>query len=448
MNRLDKTALSVIFCLTVALVTVAWIGNPTELQSDLVNENFVSPLGPLILEFSYPINGSSLSENLSLEPQGILAVEVISPRRVSIIPERVIRPEETATLRLSPGLFGTNGEALRSEQSWKITIRTPRIIFKGSKPNPQEIFSVALDGSPPEQLTKSGERIYDFDAAPNGEQIVYSLVNDQGGIDLWLMGRNGQDAHRLLNCGGDRCTTPAFSPDGKRLAYTREIAPMPPDIPQGAPRPWVLDLVGDQNAPVYADPQLIGYGPSWAPAGSLFASWDGVNGGIRVIDLQSGEETLVPTESGEVGGWSPDGTQMLFTRYESVDQSFRSFIYRADFNSGDIAEFLGGGERDSAYGTPAWSPDGAHIAFSLRSSEDSPARSIWIVRSDYLGGPTIGNNPEYTHSFYSWDPWGMALVFQRMRLGENSGTEIAIYQLATGEIQVLAEGASWPQWLP
>jgi hypothetical protein len=42
----------------------------------------------------------------------------------------------------------------------------------------------------------------------------------------------------------------------------------------------------------------------------------------------------------------------------------------------------------------------------------------------------------------------MALVFQRMRLGENSGTEIAIYKLATGEIQVLAEAAGWLQWLP
>jgi len=107
----------------------------------------------------------------------------------------------------------------------------------------------------------------------------------------------------------------------------------------------VLDLESDQNAPVYADPQLIGCSPSWAPAGSLFASWDGINGGIHVIDLQSGEETLLPTESGEIGGWSPDG---------------------------------------------------AHIAFSLRYSASSPARSIWIVRPDYLGGPTIGNNTDYT----------------------------------------------------
>jgi Tol biopolymer transport system component len=178
------------------------------------------------------------------------------------------------------------------------------------------------------------------------------------------------------------------------------------------------------------------------------ASWDGANGGIRVLDLQSGEETLLPTESGEVGGWSPDGTQMLFTRYEPVDQGYRSFIYRADFTRGEVGTFLPGGENDSAYGTPTWSPDGAQIAFSLRPSEDSPARAIWIVRPDYPGGPTIGGDPDITYGFYRWDPWGTALVFQRTRLGGDSDTEIAIYRLATGKIQVLAEGGGWPQWLP
>ena len=164
MNRLDKVALSVIFCLAVVVVAVAWIGNPTQLQAELIQEDGISPLGPITLEFSQPINVTALSEKLSLEPQGVLVVEAVSPRRVSIVPDRMIRPEEPATLRISPGTFGINGESLRAELSWKTSPRAAKIIFLGSEPNPQEIFSVALDGSAPEQLTQSDGGIYDLGA--------------------------------------------------------------------------------------------------------------------------------------------------------------------------------------------------------------------------------------------------------------------------------------------
>jgi hypothetical protein len=98
-----------------AVVAVAWIGYPTELQVELIQEDGISPLGPITLEFNQPINVTALSVKLSFEPQGVLAVEAISPRRVSIVPDRVIRPEEPATLRISSGIFVINGESLRAE---------------------------------------------------------------------------------------------------------------------------------------------------------------------------------------------------------------------------------------------------------------------------------------------------------------------------------------------
>jgi hypothetical protein len=74
--------------------------------------------------------------------------------------------------------------------------------------------------------------------------------------------------------------------------------------------------------------------------------------------------------------------------------------------------------------------------------------SIWIVLPDYLGGPTIGGEPNITYGSYRWDAWGTMLVFQRTFLGGDSENEIAIYQLATGQVQVLAEDGGKPLWLP
>jgi WD40 repeat protein len=448
MNRLDKAALTVIIFLAAALLTLAWIGNPTDLQVTVIQESGTGPLGPLTLEFSQPVNAESLTGKVTLNPQGSLTVEPASPVRVNLIPDRVINPKEQVTLRLSPGVYGANGEALKKEQSWVIRIRPAQIVFLGTGTKPSEIFTVALDGSPPVQLTQTNGHVFDFDVSSDGEQIVYTLYNDQGGTDLWRMGRAGDNMQLLLDCGPDRCTTPDFSPDNKRLAYTREAVGISPDSPRGAPRPWVLNLETSENAQVYSDQQTICYGPSWSPDGRRLACWDGVNGGIRVLDLRNGADLLLPTQTGEVGGWSPDGTQMLFTDYKPVGDGYHAFIYRADFNSGEVGEFLGGGESDSAYGTPAWSPDGSQIALSLRLSEDSPARSIWIIREVHPGGPTIGNEPDYLYGFYRWDPWGTALVFQRTHLGDDPNPQIAIYRLDTGEMQVLAEHGGWPQWLP
>ena len=50
---------------------------------------------------------------------------------------------------------------------------------------------------------------------------------------------------------------PAISPNGARIAYSREAAGPGPDLPFGSPRIWVLDLQSGQNSAVYADQQII-----------------------------------------------------------------------------------------------------------------------------------------------------------------------------------------------
>ena len=52
----------------------------------------------------------------------------------------------------------------------------------------------------------------------------------------------------LLSCGPDRCTIPAISPDGRRIAYVREAIGPTPDTAYGAPRIRMLDMETKQES--------------------------------------------------------------------------------------------------------------------------------------------------------------------------------------------------------
>jgi len=70
-----------------------------------------------------------------------------------------------------------------------------------------ELWRAPLPGEPgaPEQITQTGGRVFDYSVAPDGSQIIYSQINNQSGIDLWLMGSAGGAPQLQLLCGQDRC---------------------------------------------------------------------------------------------------------------------------------------------------------------------------------------------------------------------------------------------------
>jgi Tol biopolymer transport system component len=362
-------------------------------------------------------------------------------------------PGKTYTLRLAPQHYGINGERLKEEKNWEVRLRPTQIIYLAAYPKPSELFRVGLDGGEPVQITQSNGKVADFAVDPAGERIVYSVINEQHGRNLWQMGHAGENARILLDCGPDRCSTPDFAPDGLRLTYTREPGPLGPGMPYGAPRPWMLDFTIGQTGdgvtrPVYSDQQIIGYGPTWSSDGRRLAIWDGVNGGIRVLELGSGLETFISTESGNTGSWSPDGDRLVFTRYGTVGETYHSFVFMADFKAGSEMILINGGDRDAAFGEPVWSPDGHYIAISMNPKDAKPTRSIWLVNPNTLAGTTIGGEANYAYGNYRWNPWGTAVAFQRSLLGGEYASEIGVYSLETGKTQILAASGTTPQWLP
>lgn len=281
------------------------------------------------------------------------------------------------------------------------SVRAPYIAYLSAETGGvREVWRVPASGGTPEQITNTEGRVYDFAVSADGARLVYNVVNETRGADLWLMDRDGQNARMLVNCGADLCTVPAWSPAGGRIAFSREPAGLSPGSPNGPPRAWTVDLASGQAASLYQSSQVLGYGPTWSPDGRRLAFFDGSAQSIRLLDIGTGQEMLINTLMGTVGSWSPDGESMAYNDLNLESGQPASTLSRADFAAGSLTPLATQDETFSDFGPPVWSPAGEWLAVSARTREGGPGKQIWLIKPDGSEWQPVTNDPGYTYGGY------------------------------------------------
>ena len=148
----------------------------------------------------------------------------------------------------------------------------------------------------------------------------------------------------------DPVMSPAWSPDGKRLAYVAYDH-------FGNSAVFIHDLATGQARKVVGEKGING-APAWSPDGrSLAVTLSfGVNPDIYVIDLDSGSRRKL-TDSSAIdtdAAWSPDGSQIAFTS----DRGGQPQVYVVSSQGGSAQRVSFDGKQNLR---PRFSPDGKSL---------------------------------------------------------------------------------------
>ena len=235
----------------------------------------------------------------------------------------------------------------------------------------------------------------------------------------------GSGALRRLTATPDHEFSPAWSPDGKRIAFARNLGGSEHDV-------FVMNA-GGTDVRQLTDSPGPDEQPRWLPDGRLaFRSVrDGI-GSIYVVDPDAPERgakrLLEETSSAD---WAPSGTAIAF----AATHAFGFDVWLTD-PDGKERWNLTPTFHEDAY-SPEWSPDGTRLAYVT-------AAGIYVMKPDGTGRRRVVSAPhELT---LAWSPNGRSLAWAG-RLG-NGG--IYVTRIADGATRRLTRGG-WdlaPDWGP
>lgn len=271
-------------------------------------------------------------------------------------------------------------------------------------------------------------------------RIAFSVVGEDQEQDLYVVDSDGENLRRLTRF-EDLSLSPAWSPDGRRLAYI--------SYRSGTPALYERDLETGEDRVIEPGREGQPITPAYGPNGDVlaFALVGGGRSGIFSYDvsrdcclthLTGGRwEDLSPT-------YSPDGGRMAFNSNRLGTATPQIYVMPARGGEPElISPYVYG---DGGYFTsPDWSPTGDQVAFHGRIErgryhilvadvEDRGSRVVQLT--------SVGNNEDP-----SWAPDGRHLVF----VGERSyGYGLFVVDTATGRIRTLLSGmrVRVPAWSP
>jgi Tol biopolymer transport system component len=193
-----------------------------------------------------------------------------------------------------------------------------------------------------------------------------------------------------------------------------------------------------------------------------FLDPDQTNSALFVINPDGSHETQITFPADNVvdalGNWSPDGTQLAFTRHsECGEDCGKDELYVVNADGSNLHQIA---TPEPTVESPAWSPDGQRIAFGLSTggviNDLAVDVSIWEINTDGSGLRQITHPVGFQRSEdheVQFSPDGSRLVIVRELASCRWGTEIFTVDSTDGGHATRVsprglDGYDHPDWSP
>jgi Tol biopolymer transport system component len=238
--------------------------------------------------------------------------------------------------------------------------------------------------------------------SPDGRQIAFYSEVDGRKADLFVMDSSGANLRQLTQT-PEAEGYPAWSPDGSQIAFESHT-------PDGNFDVYVMKADGSNVRRLTQDPKRD-VGPAWSPDGARIAFMSD-RGGTEfnlywMLADGSGVERLTSGETDWFPQFSPDGRSIAFHRWNDV--------HVMDVNDRSVRRLT----TDPDNGMyPAWSPDGTRLAFM---SWRAGATSLYTMAADGSSQELLVRMTTGSAIDARWSPDGRSLVF--VHVPEQAATE-------------------------
>ena len=226
---------------------------------------------------------------------------------------------------------GTNLHRVTSDSTWEqegafspdnkrlVYVRRPTV---RNLVEENELWTAYTDGSKQTFIMKMNATISHPRFSPDGSKIVFSaFVSDNDFTEIFVVNADGTGLKRLTYAAGDDAR-PVWSPDGITIAWVTNRG--------GKAGIYLMNADGLNPRPLITDCELGCVDPAFSPNGRKIAYVDPMLEVVRVFDLDGEDPTVSvgPLNAGVTQSptWTKDGTRVVFASSRGIEGNSELYI--------------------------------------------------------------------------------------------------------------------------